>query len=170
MAKDTVWSDESWFLVHCKRGQEARALANLTEQEYVCYLPAIDRAEGATDGKLASQGTKQPLFPGYMFVRLFPDSNWHSLGCTRGVLRVVGFNNRPYPVRNELIEQIKDRCKGYKAPSPGSKVQVRIGPNLDIDAVFLASDGPERAILLLKLLNQYCRLTVATTTIHADNP
>jgi transcriptional antiterminator RfaH len=105
-----------------------------------------------------------------MFVRLSSKSNWHSLRCTRGVLRVVSFDNRPYPVKNELIEQIKDRCKRQRTPEPGSKVQVKVGLNTDIDAIFLASNGSERAVLLLKLLNQECRLTVSRNSVQVVCP
>jgi transcriptional antiterminator RfaH len=140
-------------------------LANLAEQGYVCYLPTLDILGISANGKPLTNKSAQPLFPGYMFVRLSSDSNWHSLRCTRGVLRVVGFDNRPYPVSNDLIEQIKARCRSHRAPEPGGKVQVKLGVNTGIDAIFLAPDGSQRAVLLLKLLNQECRLTVSKTLI-----
>lgn len=155
----------AWFLVHCKSRQERRALANLTEQGYVCYLPhiCIARKSSAAD---PSTHKDQALFPGYLFVRLTPDSNWHSLRCTRGVLRVVGFNSRPYSIDDALIEQIKYRCGDHKPLEPGDKVQVRLGENAGIDAIFLTADGAERAVLLVKLLNQECRLNVDSTLIE----
>lgn len=160
----------TWFLIHCKARQEPRALANLLEQGYICYLPTLGAGEVTTTGKSSANKSEQALFPGYMFVRLSSDSNWHSLRCTRGVLRVVGFDNRPYPVSNELIEQIKERCGRVRTPEPGNKVQVKIGLNSSIDAIFLASDGAERAVLLLKLLNQECRLTVSHTSVRPVHP
>ena len=166
MTRDTSFLGDSWFLIHCKSRQEPRALANLMEQGYICYLPTICFGESSSAGPSTSNKADQALFPGYMFVRLSSDSNWHSLRCTRGVLRVVGFDNRPYPVKNELIEQLEDRCKKQRAPEPDSKVQVKVGMNTDIDAIFLATDGSERAVLLLKLLNQECRLTVSGNTIR----
>jgi len=165
MSKNPQLLGSAWFLVHCKSRQEFRALENLTEQGYVCYLPTIRAGKTSSAGIYLTDKPERALFPGYLFVRLSPDSNWHSLRCTRGVLRIVGFNNKPYPIGNELIEQIKNRCKGYRPLAPGEKVQVRIGPNAGIDAIFLTANGSERAVLLLKLLNQECRLIVSSTTI-----
>jgi transcriptional antiterminator RfaH len=170
MTKDSILPCTDWFLIHCKSRQEPRALANLLEQGYICYLPTLNTGSFTTIGRASTNKSEQVLFPGYMFVRLSSDSNWHSLRCTRGVLRVVGFDNRPYPVSNELIEQIKERCDRARTPEPGSKVQVRIGLNTGIDAIFLASDGAERAVLLLRLLNQECRLTVSNTSVRPVHP
>ncbi len=165
MNKSAQLPGNAWFLVHCKSRQEPRALANLTEQGYVCYLPKISVGKISSTG-LPSINKNQPLFPGYLFVRLTPNSNWHSLRCTRGVLRVVGFNNRPYSIDDGLIEQIKFRCGDHRPLEPGDKVQVRVGLSAGIDAIFLTTDGAERAVLLVKLLNQECRLTVSSTTIE----
>ncbi|WP_404436048.1 transcription termination/antitermination NusG family protein [Stutzerimonas chloritidismutans] len=166
MSKSPQLPGSAWFLVHCKARQEPRALENLTEQGYVCYLPTINAGKTLSVGTSLANKAERALFPGYLFVCLSPNSNWHSLRCTRGVLRVVGFNNKPYPIENDLIEQIKNRCKGHRALAPGEKVQVRVGLNAGIDAIFLTASGSERAVLLLKLLNQECRLIVSSTTIE----
>lgn len=165
MTTETPLPSDTWFLLHCKSRQEPRALANLTEQGYVCFFPTIRLDDSSTAANGLASGARLALFPGYMFVRLSPNSNWHGLRSTRGVLRIVGFNNRPYPVSNVLIEQIRARCDGYRALEAGDRVQVKIGWHTRIDAIFLASDGSERAVLLLNLLNQECRLTVPDKAI-----
>lgn len=49
-----------WYVVHSKPRQEARALANLTQQGYDCYLP-LRRTEKIYKRGLAI--VQEPLFP-----------------------------------------------------------------------------------------------------------
>lgn len=165
MTTETLLPSDTWFLLHCKTRQEQRALANLTEQGYVCFLPTIRLGGLFTSVSILANKAAPALFPGYMFVRLSPDSNWHSLRSTRGVLRVVGFNNRPYPVSDSLIEQIRVRCGGNRALESGDEGQVGAGLHAGLDAIFLAQNGSERAVLLLNLLNTECRLKAIGKTI-----
>src|SRR5690606_503175 len=77
---------------------KARAEETLRRQHFECYRPQ-------KHGK-----TEEPLFPGYLFIRLDRQlDNWYPIRSTRGVARVISFGGEPTPVRDELIEQLRER-------------------------------------------------------------
>ena len=53
-------SSSSWYVIHTKPRQEQRALTNLQQQGYRCYLPMIT-LEKLARGRLNL--VEEPLFP-----------------------------------------------------------------------------------------------------------
>ena len=155
-------SNPRWYLIQTKPRQEARAEDNLKRQHFECYRPRRQPESGK--GK-----TDEPLFPGYLFIRL--DSyldNWYPIRSTRGVARVVAFGGDPVPVRDELIEQLRERLaaegRQVAAPAfkPGDRVQLNGGSFQDIEAIFVSRDGEARAVILLNLLQREQKVRVPT--------
>ena len=102
-----------WYLIQTKPRREARAEEHL-RQHFECYRPL--KASAATR---SGQGAKagEPLFPGYLFIRLdSTHDNWYPIRSTRGVNRVVSFGGQPTPVRDELIEQLRQRRPRTNVP------------------------------------------------------
>lgn len=56
-----------WYVIHTKPRQEKRALLNLEQQGYECYLPMIT-VEKLRKGVLSV--VEEPLFARYLFIRL----------------------------------------------------------------------------------------------------
>ena len=154
-----------WYLIQTKPRQEARAEEHLLRQHFECYRPL--KAPAPLRG---SQGTKsgEALFPGYLFIRLdCIHDNWYPIRSTRGVSRVVTFGGQPTPVRDELIEQLRRRlAQSEAAPAatftPGERVQVSGGSFSDIEVIFVSSDGEERSVILLNLLQREQKVRVPT--------
>jgi transcriptional antiterminator RfaH len=146
----------NWYVIQCKPHQENRALENLARQGFSCYLPTL------TVEKLRF-GTKvevtEPLFPSYLFINLDRISdNWHPIRSTRGVIRIVRFNDYPIPVRGEIIDVIRKRLAGEPARipylQPGERVRITEGCFADVEAIFVANDGMERVVLLMNILHR----------------
>ena len=144
-----------WYLIQSKPRQEVRAEENLRNQHFACYCP-VHTVEKIQQGKKVV--TKQPLFPGYLFINLCRlTDNWHSIRSTRGVLRLVTFANEPLAVADEIIDNLQSRLAtihGRPLFEEGGKVMVTEGPFKDLDAIFCKSDGDERAIILLTMLHR----------------
>lgn len=159
-------TDAAWYVLQCKPRQDARADVHLRRQGFECFHPTV-LVETARRGKMTAQA--QPLFPGYLFIRIPATANWTTLHSTRGVLRVVGFAGRPCRVKDDLVAHLQRRCEALdrrNAFNPGDTVHVQIGPYAELDAVFLSMDGDKRVMLLLNVLNRqqpvrvplnYCR-------------
>lgn len=157
-----------WFLVHCKPRQDERALENLERQGFYCYYPRRF-VEKLRDGRRST--VTEPLFPGYVFIRLNRVSdNWHPIYSTRGVHQIVRFNQQPLPVREQIIEQIRCRLAGQARPEPyfkpGDRVQITHGPFSQLEAVFLTNDGTERVVVLLSMLQHEQPLTFHVSAVR----
>ncbi len=149
-------NDTQWYLIQTKPRQELRAEEHLRRQHFECYLP-----QKSTDGT-----TREPLFPGYLFIHLDRhQDNWYPIRSTRGVARVVAFGGEPTPVQDGLIEQLRQRlAQQEKSASqsfqPGERVQIRGEGFEEIVAIFLSNDGQHRAVILLNLLQRQQRVRV----------
>ena len=75
---------------------------------------------------------------------------------TRGVIQIVRFNAYPLPVADAIVEQIRRRIEGRLIREPylksGDPVVITEGSFSGIEAIFVASDGDERVMLLLNIL------------------
>ena len=145
-----------WFLVHTKPRQENRALSNLLEQGFQCYLPTI-RCEKQRQGELKTQ--PEPLFPRYMFIQPGVDGRG-SLGAvrsTKGVSRLVTFGAEPAKVDESLVLTLQQLEQQQHKPlalfEPGERVLIADGPLAGLDGVFLMKDGERRAMVLVEMLS-----------------
>lgn len=159
-----------WYLIQTKPRQEARAEENLRNQLFPCYLPQHS-VEKIRHGKRVR--LQEPLFPGYLFINLCQlNDNWHSIRSTRGVLRLVTFANQPLPVPDEIIESLQAGLASIKEQplfKKGQPVTLLEGPFKNLNAVFDKTDGEERAIILLNILNGQQRLKVPLRALATAN-
>ena len=151
-------SSPRWYLIQTKPRQERRAEENLQRQHFECYQPKKP--------SVANERTDEALFPGYLFIRLDRElDNWYPIRSTRGVARVVAFGSEPTPVRDELIEQLRQRlATPPQKPrfEPGERVQLHGGSFNELEAIFVSDDGEKRSVILLNLLQREQRVRVPT--------
>lgn len=154
----------AWYLIQCKPRQDERAEDNLARQGYRCYRPQHS-CERIVRG--SRQTIVESLFPGYLFIALADDANWAPLRSTRGVSRVVAFGDMPLKVDGRFIEQLQHRCENTVQPAlcVGDGVRISAGDFAELDAIFMAMDGDERAILLLNILNRQQRVSVPLASV-----
>jgi transcriptional antiterminator RfaH len=143
-----------WYLIHCKPRQDQRALENLERQAYQCYQPTrmVERLRHRRKQRIL-----EPLFPGYIFIRLNGvNDNWQPICSTRGVNQIVRFNEHPLIVQDEIIDQIRAKSDRAAAGEPylrsGERVRIVGGAFSQIEATFVADDGDDRVVLLLNIL------------------
>ena len=162
----------NWLLLQVKPKQEARALENLQCQGGECYCPKIV-IEKLSKGRRAE--VEEALFPGYLFINVQPEKSgltYTSIRSSRGVSKIVGFGAEPIKVPEALIEQIRHReqadSMGLMAknlPQAGDSVNITDGPFRGLKAVFSHTDGLQRSIVLINLLNQKTPTSLANTQI-----
>lgn len=156
----------TWYALQYKPAQGDRALQHLQNQDIACFYPkiAVEKIKG---GKRAKK--LEPLFPGYLFVNLEQtDPMWAKLRSTRGVLRIVGFANKPAAIGDDVIEHIKDSLDSVAEQGgikPGQSVQLNEGPFEGINAIFQAYDGEERAIVLINFMQKQQSVKVPVSVI-----
>lgn len=90
--------DDAWLVVCSKPQQEGRAEINLRQQLYEVYCP-----------RFYSRACMKPLFPNYLFVRLFPDMPIRTIPSTYGVRDYIRVGDEPATVSDSAIREIKSR-------------------------------------------------------------
>lgn len=160
-----------WYVVHTKPRQEQRALLNLTQQGYECYLPLL-----ATE-KLHQKAVKlvqEPLFSRYLFTRLdasLAGKSWAPIRSTIGVCRLVTFGCEPAKVDAELIELLRTQLgAAHQEPvrlfHPGDCVQIKDGPFAGLQAIYQMSDGESRALVLIEILSKPSQLAISPASLR----
>lgn len=163
---------ESWFVVHTKPKQEFIAEANLQRQGFQVYLPRIKQSR-RRHGKWVD--TIEPLFPRYLFIRLFLTRDDTSpIRSTRGVVGLVRFTYQPAVVPNSIVEGLQDSVDeetgchhfGQGLFSQGDTVSIIQGPLAGLKGIFQNTEiGDGRVIVLMNLLGKENRVTVARDQI-----
>lgn len=155
---------ENWYLLRAKPRQHTRAIKNLVAMQHECFSPNIT----VTKYKNSVVGNYiEPLFPGYIFIRLGIDCNWMAISSTRGVSKIVRFGPYPIKVSNEIIEAIKNRLPQYEANlqdknslKKGDVVRIKGDHFIGIEGVFECDIGCFRSAILISYLEKMNELIV----------
>lgn len=155
-----------WYLIQCKPREDERALSHLDRQGFECYRPLFEEERPGR-----KQTRKAALFPGYLFIRLDRvNDNWLPICSTRGVARIVRFNGYPLPVPDKIIDEIRQRVEGGEMRElrfkPGEHVLITEGSFSGLEAIFLATDGAERVVLLLNILQSDQKLSFPVESVR----
>lgn len=152
----------AWYAVQVKRYEERRTEQYLGLKRIPTLVPLIEVVRRYSERKVRHL---EPLFPGYLFARMYPPEllpgTWGTLRWAPGVRTILGMDDAPVSVPDEVIETIKARMGGlgYVKPEvrymPGSPVRIRHGPLVGFEAVFESQmSRVERVRVLLQLLGQ----------------
>jgi transcriptional antiterminator RfaH len=159
-------NSKAWYVVHTKPRQEARALENLQNQGFNCFLPTM-QVQKLRNQKV--QTLTEPMFSRYLFIRLDDQTqNWGPIRSTLGVSKLVSFGPQPAKVPPEFIEFLKDAPTETleRMFAPGDSVQVASGPLQGLEGKYLAHDGETRAFVLVDLLGQPQKLRMAVESLR----
>ncbi len=156
----------AWHVAHTKPRQEFRALEQLTNQGYACYLPTLEvericRANRTTFA--------EPLFSRYLFVRLdVMTSNWTAVRSTRGVSGLLQFGGRFATISDECIIALRTapQIRLREIFTPGQRVTVTTGPFTGLEGTYQTADGDARAMIMIEMMNQPQKLSFAMETLR----
>ena len=146
-------SNAAWYVVHTKPRQETRALENLQNQGFECFLPTIEVE------KLRNQRVLrvvEPMFSRYLFIRTTTMVQDLSLvRSTLGVIQLVRFGTVPAKVPNDWVESMRLQPAVHeKLFKAGDKLLIGNGMLKGLDAVYVQPDGETRAMVLINLLSK----------------
>ena len=160
-----------WYVIHTKPRQEQRALLNLQQQGYSCYLPLL-AIEKLRHGALTV--VHEPLFSRYLFIELDTSQagpSWGPIRSTLGVSRLVTFGMEPATISAELIEQLRTfnqtaRSTPERMFRQGDLVQIKYGPFAGVEGIYQLDDGDRRAMVLIELLSKASSLAISPGSLR----
>lgn len=147
-----------WHAVHAKRHCEEKVDRRLRQQGFGTLLPLIEIVRYYRRRQVT---LLEPLFPGYLFVRMAAGAQpgaWDAVRWAPGVRSILTDGDGPAPVPDEVIGAIHDRVRdlGFVRPGPayrpGQLVRIRHGPFAGLEAVFdrpISREGRVRVLLAL---------------------
>jgi transcriptional antiterminator RfaH len=163
-------SDESgWYVVYARPRQEVRAMDNLCNQGFRCFLPTIS-VERLRGGHRAM--VSEALFPRYLFVHLEAGrSNWSAIRSTRGVSHLVQFGGVAARIPPALIDALTEQPARNKALfDAGDQLRVIDGPFVGFEAEVLrlyeAPDGEARVMVLMDVLTQPQKISLPASAVR----
>ncbi len=156
--KNRLMSKLNWFVVMSKPGRENDITARLNGAGYPAFNPKLNQYS-----KKRGQYIVQPLFPLYIFVKLDIEKDFKTINYTRGVLRILGIGKNPYPINENIVLALQERCKEgdvidakhcfEEEMKVGDKVQITNGPLEGIEAVVSGTyNDRQRVEILFELI------------------
>ncbi len=119
----------AWHVVKTKPRKEDRVSNLLSQATFKIFLPKIKK-------RLSLQlETQVPLFPSYLFIQAdFSEPQTHRLvKFTRGVTRILGDENGPIPLSEDLVDTLMSRTRDGALIEQdllfreGDEVRVKVG-------------------------------------------
>lgn len=159
-------NSESWVVASTQPRKEHVALENLQRQGFRAYCPRIRRR---ISHARRLQDVLRPLFPGYVFIRLNPETEqWRPIDSTLGIRNLVRFGDRPGTIPSGFVAGLKLTEKSGAVAVPrardayelGEKVRMREGPFEGLIATVLAVTESERITVLMDMLCRSVRVRV----------
>ena len=154
-------SDEIyWFAIQARVGAEAAVDAHLRSLPIETLLPLTRRP--VRHATRTPRLVMRPLFPGYLFARFCAAISLRAVNYSRGVVRVIGGGERPWPMEDSIIADIRDRIGSdgcveiSKRPfRAGDSVRVTAGPLSGWTGVFDSElSDTQRVVILIETLQQ----------------
>ena len=152
-----------WFAVASRPRQEKVAEVNLKRQGYQAVLPLIE-ARKRRQNRWTT--VTEPLFPGYLFVRLeLGKDNLAPIRSTRGCRDLVRIGSGLVPVPEDVMAPLLSLNSSPKTGevlfSEGDEVAIATGAFAGLQGIFQLVKGKERAEVFIALLGKERPITVA---------
>ncbi len=162
-----------WYAVHTQVHAESKANWHLRNQGFATYLPCyLKRVRHARQARERAR----PLFPRYLFLAMdIAAARWRAIRSTIGVVELVSHGDRPAPVPQTVIDEIRARedARGLvvlpPAPAfgPGERVQINHGALTGQTGIFECVSDADRVVVLLELLGRQVRIRLPVDAVAA---
>ena len=145
-----------WYALYVRSRFEKKVHSQLLQQDVETYLPLIEEVRLWSDRKKKIQ---EPLFKGYLFVRINLKEKLNVLKAD-GVVKFVGINNRPSAIPDDQMNWIKiilqsaDAVKREKYPVQGERVEVVGGPLRGIQGIVSQVRGSTKLIIIVEAISR----------------
>ena len=151
----------AWCVLHVKPRTEKKMAERLRRCRVWHYLPLFTKIRRVQRRKVR---TELPLFPGYVFARLNPETRLDAIKSNM-VVRII-----PVPRQRELIHQLRQIAHAGRAGrgvrtvavfKSGDRVRVTHGPFYGIEGYIRRDEGGTSVVLNVDILGQAVAVSIS---------
>ena len=169
--RTTVDGSSRWYAIYTLPRHEKSIAERLIQREVETFLP-LYRAVHRWNRRRAE--VELPLFPGYVFVKMFITNKVRVLAHP-GVIRLVTFNGRPANLPDDEIETLRSSlaiCKAEPYPflRAGRQVQIKSGPLAGLEGRVLRRKGRLRVVVSIELIERAIVLELDAADAQLTSP
>jgi len=148
-----------WYALHARSRHEDVVFNGLMKKSIEAFVPRVEVMSRRKDRR---KRILVPLLPGYVFVHsdLNPYHYW-DIVKTYGVVRIVGTENKPVPVKEEEIASLRilhgtDRTVRNQAyMKKGDRIMIMEGPLKGLTGFYLRHKGKsDKVVVSIELLQR----------------
>ncbi len=159
---------QQWFAAYTTPRHEKAVVRQLNVRGVESFLPLYRSVRRWKNG--CQVAVEQPLFPGYVFVRV---ERRHSVKVLQvpGVVSIVGSGREPSPLPHQEIESLRaalpQRCyEPHPYLAVGDKVRITEGPLAGMAGVLVRKKKALRVVLTLDLILQSVAVEIGMDEIE----
>jgi transcription antitermination factor NusG len=156
-----------WYAAYTRSHHEKSVAEHLETRAVQHFLPLYETVRNWKDRR---KQMELPLFPGYIFVRIPLQERLRVL-VVPGVVRLVGFDNRPAALPDDEIEMLRGVMgRGLRSePHPylmvGRRVRIARGALAGMEGVLVRKKGRVRLVLSIDLIRQSAMIEVDSADV-----
>lgn len=166
-----------WFVVGVRPRSEKAVENELADQGVTAWVP-LKNERSSRMRRRRIDGRQGPAVPGYVFVRMVADAaGFLGVLGLRDVVAFLGTGERPAPVRNEIMDALKDLVEGgafdegpcdrlRRVLTKGDRVQIQGGAFAFVEAVVIGYRGGRSARVMANLFGGDVPMQVPLTNLQ----
>lgn len=153
-----------WYAVYVRSRYEKKVNRDFIDKRIECFLPLLETWRQWSDRK---KRVSEPLFRGYVFVRIDMKSEHVKVLDTDGVVKFIGIGKTPSVISNRDIDWIRklvrepDAVRGaVNLLPPGQKVRVTAGPFKGLEGVVMKAGRESRLVVYFEGIMQGIEVSI----------
>jgi len=135
---------KNWYVIQTKPRYEKKVFEQILYKDIEAYLPLIENIRYWSDRK---KKTKEPLFPGYVFINGSEEERYLAITNNTGALRYLMFEKRPARINQDEINNIKI---SLKAPEKINIEDIKISKGDIVEVTYGVFKGLKGEIIQLR--------------------
>ena len=158
-----------WYAAYTRANHEKCAAEQLEQRVIEHFLPLYETVHNWKDRR---KRMELPLFPGYIFVRVPLQERLRVL-VIPGVVRLVGFDNRPVALPDGEMEALRTlltrrlRTEPHPYLTVGRRVRITRGALEGMEGILIRKKGRVRLVLSVDLIRQSAMIEVDSADVDA---
>jgi transcription antitermination factor NusG len=169
ISPDAGWLVPKWYVLFVRSNQEKRVAQHLTHRQIEHFLPVFDSIHQWRDRKVK---LSQPLFTGYVFVRI-PLVERLKVLVIPNVVNLVGTRNTPSIISDEEITGIRHAMEDgkvkphpYRALKEGSWVVINAGAMVGMEGDLVRLQNNSRVLISLNSISRAFTVEVDSRSVE----